>query len=71
MLFPAIACAAWGVAKLAATAMNPWHEGQASKLRYGAFLLTFSVATLQPALVLIDHGHFQYNGIGLGLTVSA
>lgn len=24
----------------------------------------------QPALILIDHGHFQYNNIGLGLTVS-
>ncbi len=28
-------------------------------------------ATLfQPALLLIDHGHFQYNCISLGLTVS-
>ena len=25
---------------------------------------------LQPALVLVDHGHFQFNGLGLGLSVS-
>ncbi len=26
-------------------------------------------ALLQPAAVLIDHGHFQYNGISLGFAV--
>ena len=26
---------------------------------------------LQPALVLVDHGHFQFNGIGLGLSAAA
>lgn len=26
---------------------------------------------LQPALVLVDHGHFQFNGIGLGLAALA
>eukprot|EP00658_Telonema_sp_P-2_P070237 TRINITY_DN59815_c0_g1_i2.p1 TRINITY_DN59815_c0_g1~~TRINITY_DN59815_c0_g1_i2.p1 ORF type:complete len:525 (-),score=112.50 TRINITY_DN59815_c0_g1_i2:200-1774(-) len=29
------------------------------------------VLLLQPALILIDHGHFQYNGISLGLVTFA
>lgn len=29
-----------------------------------------AAALLQPAAVLIDHGHFQYNNICLGLAVS-
>ena len=28
------------------------------------------VALMQPAAVLIDHGHFQYNSISLGMAVS-
>lgn len=28
-----------------------------------------AAALLNPAAVLIDHGHFQYNGISLGLSV--
>lgn len=27
-------------------------------------------ALMQPAALLIDHGHFQYNNISLGLSVS-
>ena len=29
-----------------------------------------AVALFQPAAILIDHGHFQYNNLGLGLSVS-
>jgi alpha-1,3-glucosyltransferase len=34
---------------------------------------TFTLAALllQPALIIIDHGHFQYNCISLGLTAAA
>ena len=26
---------------------------------------------LNPAILLIDHGHFQYNGVSLGLCMAA
>ena len=35
-----------------------------------AQLPVLAVALFQPAAILIDHGHFQYNNIGLGLSVS-
>ena len=31
----------------------------------------FAFALLQPALLLVDHGHFQYNGVCLGLVALA
>ena len=34
-------------------------------------LWTLAACVLQPAALLIDHGHFQYNGLSLGLTVRA
>lgn len=30
-----------------------------------------AIMLLNPALVIMDHGHFQYNGISLGLAVGA
>lgn len=35
----------------------------------GAQLAVLAAMLLQPAAILIDHGHFQYNNISLGLTV--
>jgi len=32
---------------------------------------SFALAVLAPAQILIDHGHFQYNGVSLGLTAYA
>ncbi|KAL3904654.1 MAG: hypothetical protein SGILL_009984, partial [Bacillariaceae sp.] len=29
------------------------------------------IALIQPAIVLIDHGHFQYNTVALGLSIAA
>lgn len=34
-------------------------------------LVTFIATAAQPGLLLIDHGHFQYNNISLGLTLMA
>ena len=32
-------------------------------------LLLLSITMLQPASLIIDHGHFQYNSLGLGLAL--
>ena len=40
-------------------------EGQSPFKR----LPILAIALFQPPAVLIDHGHFQYNNIGLGLSV--
>ncbi|VEU44937.1 unnamed protein product [Pseudo-nitzschia multistriata] len=34
-------------------------------------LWTILIALCQPAILLIDHGHFQYNTVALGLSISA
>ena len=34
-------------------------------------VLGFALITLQPGLVMVDHGHFQYNSVSLGLTMLA
>jgi alpha-1,3-glucosyltransferase len=34
-------------------------------------LWTILLALVQPAIVLIDHGHFQYNTVALGLSIGA
>lgn len=33
------------------------------------FASAFELALLQPAILLVDHGHFQYNTVALGLTL--
>lgn len=33
-------------------------------------LRAFAALALQPCLLLIDHGHFQYNGVSLGLSIA-
>jgi len=35
----------------------------------GQKILAFLFISLQPGLLLIDHGHFQYNGVSLGLAL--
>ena len=41
-----------------------------SKKSRKAAIWSITAAILQPAALLIDHGHFQYNNISLGLSVS-
>jgi alpha-1,3-glucosyltransferase len=40
-----------------------------SLVRRDGCLVGFVIATLQPALILVDHGHFQYNTVALGLAL--
>lgn len=60
VFFPA---AAWMSAVVAARAS----KSNTNAVRH----LTLAVLLLNPALVLIDHGHFQYNCISLGLALGA
>lgn len=39
--------------------------------RSGGFAIAALLVLAHPALVIIDHGHFQYNGVGLGLVLGA
>lgn len=45
-------------------AKKPWLPESAS-------LIWIFLVTSHPGLLLIDHGHFQYNGVSLGLTIAA
>ncbi|CAG8523049.1 12251_t:CDS:10 [Funneliformis caledonium] len=47
--------------------VNWWFANESWKRRGLAILFIL----LQPALILIDHGHFQYNSVMLGLTIWA
>lgn len=40
-----------------------------SRPRKQTAVWTVALSLCQPAAILIDHGHFQYNNIGLGLAV--
>lgn len=62
--FPAALAAAVVFSRLAAGPCKP------AQLQRRA-LCTLSVLLLQPALLLVDHGHFQYNCISLGLAAAA
>lgn len=60
-----LVCAVFFPAALACVAV--FLRGRPAPERMWALL----VILLQPAAVLIDHGHFQYNNISLGLSVRA
>ena len=52
--------AAWACARVFCRGCSPSHR-----------TFTLAALLLQPALVIVDHGHFQYNCIGLGLAAGA
>lgn len=37
--------------------------------KYHEIIATFFFILVQPGLILIDHGHFQYNGVSIGLAI--
>ena len=47
------------------TAVWAWSRRLTSKSSH----ILFAFAIMQPAIVLIDHGHFQYNTVALGLSL--
>ena len=47
------------------TAVWAWSRRLTSKSSH----ILFAFAMMQPAIVLIDHGHFQYNTVALGLSL--
>jgi alpha-1,3-glucosyltransferase len=51
------------------TAIYAFWKRYLGEKRYAAVLAGFSLVLLQPAFILIDHGHFQYNCVALGLVV--
>ncbi|XP_068314030.1 probable dolichyl pyrophosphate Man9GlcNAc2 alpha-1,3-glucosyltransferase [Pyrus communis] len=48
-----------------------YYAGQNPSRRRGDIAWHIAIILLNPCLILIDHGHFQYNCISLGLTVGA
>jgi len=66
--------AAWALSTALSTASQRSSVGgepDAASVRSGATARVFSQVLLQPALILIDHGHFQYNCVSLGLAMGA
>ncbi|EIW81432.1 glycosyltransferase family 57 protein [Coniophora puteana RWD-64-598 SS2] len=47
--------------------IKTWQDSRSSRTQHVALLILL----LQPALLLIDNGHFQYNSVMLGLTLFA
>jgi alpha-1,3-glucosyltransferase len=76
VFFPAAAWMARAVAAAAAAAKAGKRRGNTSAAAQAATITTrrraaLAVLLLNPSLVLIDHGHFQYNCISLGLALAA
>jgi alpha-1,3-glucosyltransferase len=52
--------------------MAVWYAMDRSTLeRRQSALWVFAITMTQPAILLIDHGHFQYNTVALGLSIAS
>jgi len=68
ILFPAI-CFYWRAFKRRTEERKG--EGDDHQSQVNSSLVWRYLALLYPGLILIDHGHFQYNNISLGLVIAA
>lgn len=53
------------------TFSNKVYVNENKNTKYSNTIQSFLLALLYPGIILIDHGHFQYNCISLGLTILA
>ena len=51
--------------------MAVWYSKDRTKGGRMAGLWVFALTMAQPAILLIDHGHFQYNTVALGLSITS
>ncbi|KAK9897791.1 glycosyltransferase family 57 protein [Cystobasidium minutum MCA 4210] len=69
MLLWMIPVALWCAVRLGRWKYRPQDKASASKRSSRTLMITFYSIMLQPCLIMIDSGHFQYNSIMLGLTL--
>jgi len=55
--------------RLKSSSSTATNKSTTSSNQGGNFPSTYLLALLQPSIILIDHGHFQYNTVALGLTL--
>jgi alpha-1,3-glucosyltransferase len=61
----------FGSAVWISTIHNKQQETLSSSSQQSSWLWTILIALSQPAIILIDHGHFQYNTVALGWSIFA
>ncbi|XP_049838724.1 dolichyl pyrophosphate Man9GlcNAc2 alpha-1,3-glucosyltransferase [Schistocerca gregaria] len=51
--------------------INKFNKPNSQKARHDTYVAELFLALIYPGIILIDHGHFQYNGVSLGFMVAA